>query len=222
MSVTIYQFAYSPYCIPISAALDAYGVSYRTVEVPLHRRDKIIRLTDGRYYQVPVLAHGGEVVFESGADTLDVARYVDREFAGGRLFPAPLEGIQRILIPHLENEVEAVTFRLADPLRIPEIADVVERTESVRHKERRFGPGCLEVWNREAPQWRRKAEALLMPFDLMLRNSRFLLGSEPVYADFALLGIVGALTFGGYIQLPKRCRAIARWRGELQLWRARG
>lgn len=219
MKTLVHQIAFSPYCVPITSALTAFGVSFRAIEVPVHRRDAIIKLTGGRYYQVPVLIHGKRVVFESGAETLDVARYVDHEFAAGRLFPAAKEGIQRILIPHIENEVEAVTFRLVDPLRIPEIKDVVERTESVRHKERRFGRGCLEEWRQEAPLWLRKAETLLTPFNLMLNDSKFLLGSEPVYADFALLGIVGALTYGGYVRLPKRCKSVARWRKDLEHWK---
>ncbi len=218
MALTIHQFDYSPYCIPITAALKALGVSFRAVEVRMHRRAGIIKLTGGRYYQVPVLQNGSDIVFESGPDTLDVARYVDRVFAGGRLFPAALEGLQRVIVGHIENDVEAVTFKLADPRRIARIEDVVERTENVRHKERRFGRGCVDAWRREAPALRRQAEALLEPFDLMAQNSPFLLGSEPVYADFALLGIVGNITHGGYVSLPRRLAALGRWRARLEKW----
>ena len=34
MSLTIYQMAYSPFCIPITAALRACGVAFETREVP--------------------------------------------------------------------------------------------------------------------------------------------------------------------------------------------
>ncbi|AHF92697.1 glutathione S-transferase [Opitutaceae bacterium TAV5] len=222
MKPTVYQFAYSPYCIPVTAVLRAFGVPFRTAEVPVHRRDAIIRLTAGRYYQVPVIVNGRSVVYETGPDTLDVARYIDRQFADGRLFPAPLEGIQRILIPHIENEVESVTFKLADPHRIPRIRDIVERTESIRHKERRFGKGCLDQWRRDSRILFRQAEALLEPFELMLHQSSFLLGDEPVYADFALAGTIGALTFGGHVPFPSRLTALTRWREELRKWTARG
>lgn len=219
MNLTVYQFDYSPYCIPITAALDACGVRYRTVEVAGHRRDAIIKLSRGRAYQVPFLLHGRRAVFESGPDTIDVARYVDRNFAAGRLFPADREGLQRILIPHLENEVEVVTFKLMDPHRIAQMRNVVERTEMVRYKERRFGRGCLEAWRRDASKLRRQAEALLEPFELMARQSPFLLGDEPVYADFALLGIVGNLTYRNYVKLPARFKSLRAWERRLRNFR---
>ncbi|MGH8019953.1 MAG: glutathione S-transferase family protein [Opitutaceae bacterium] len=218
MAITVHQFDYSPYCIPITAVLKAFGVSFRTVEVRVRRRDRIIKLTGGHYYQVPVLQNGSDIVYESGPDTLDVARYVDRVFAGGRLFPAAKEGLQHVIVGHIENDVEAVTFKLADPQRIAHIEDVVERTENIRHKERRFGRGCVDAWQREASALRRQAEALLEPFDLMVKDSPFLLGNEPVYADFALLGIAGNITHGGYAALPRRLAALARWRARLEKW----
>ncbi|MBP7142080.1 MAG: glutathione S-transferase N-terminal domain-containing protein [Opitutaceae bacterium] len=218
MKTVLYQVPYSPYCIAIAEALDAAGVSYRSVAAPLHRRGALIRITGGRYYQVPLLVHGKRMVYDESADGLDVARHVDREFWGGGLFPAVHEGMQRILIPHIENDVEAVTFRLTDPLRIPKITDLVERTEAIRFKERRFGRGCLEVWRKEAPVLRKKTFDLLEPFDLILRGSAFIFGKQPVYSDYALSGIIGALTFGGHVRLPKGLNSLERWRRDLKRW----
>jgi glutathione S-transferase len=219
MKLVVHQLDFSPYCIPITAALDALGVAYRTDEVSYGDRTKIIRLTRGRYYQVPVLEHGGKVIFETGPDTIDVARYVDRTWAGGRLFPSETEGLQRILVSHIENEIEGTTFKLMDPHRIDAIKDFATRVEHIRYKERRFGRGCLEQWKREAPALRRRAEALLEPFDLMVRHTPFLLGDAPVYADYALFGIAGNLTYGGYAKLPARLVALARWQRRLKAWR---
>lgn len=221
MNLTVYQFDYSPYCIPITAALDACGVRYRTVEVAGHRRSAIIKLSGGRYYQVPFLIHGRKPIFETGPETIDIARYVDRTFAAGRLFPPSHEGLQRLLIPRIENEVEIVTFKLMDPHRIAAISDLIERTEMIRYKERRFGRGCVEQWRRDAPALRRQAKALLEPFDQMLRQSPFLLGTDPVYADFALLGIVGNLTYRGYVKLPAGLKALPQWTKRLRAFRFR-
>jgi len=47
-------------------------------------------------------------------------------------------------IPHScddGDEVELTTFKLVDPHRIAAITDLVERTETIRFKERRFGRG---------------------------------------------------------------------------------
>jgi glutathione S-transferase len=87
MRLTIYQLEHSPYCIPISRALGALGLGFEERNVANGDRREIIELTNGAYYQVPVLAHDDKVIFESSPTSIDVARYVDKTFAGERLFP---------------------------------------------------------------------------------------------------------------------------------------
>jgi glutathione S-transferase len=111
MSLTIYELPHSPYCLPIKRILQALKQPFAVEDVPNWDRRKVIELTGGAYYQVPVLVHDGKVIFESGAESNDVARYVDGTFAGGRLFPGTLAGLQDILVRHLDDEVEGVTFR---------------------------------------------------------------------------------------------------------------
>jgi glutathione S-transferase len=218
MSVTVYEMAHSPYCIPITAALRACGVEFATREIPNWDRSELLRLTGGAYYQVPVLEHDGRLVFESGGNTLDVARYVDANFARGRLFPARLEGLQTIVVEHIENEIEGHTFKLVDIHYVPSIADIAERGMVVRHKERRFGRGCLAEWAANATKLRAEADALLDRFETTLRHSPFIFGEAPVYADFALLGIVGNLTFRGWNELSPVQTALAAWRERLTAW----
>jgi glutathione S-transferase len=222
MAVTLHQLEHSPYCIPIAAALRALDVPFRTVQVSYGDRTPIFKLTQGNYHQVPVLVDGAEVVFESAADTLDVAHFVDQRWAEGRLFPAAVEGLQRIVVPHLESDVEGVTFRLVDPGFFDTVTDERERMFFLRFKERKFGRGCLEVWRRQARQLRTQAEALLTPYDLMLQHNAFLLGDAPVYADYALLGIVGNLTYHGINQLPPRLKALRAWRKRIEAYRFAG
>ncbi len=219
MAIVVHQLEHSPYCIPITAALRALGVKFRTVQVSYGDRTPLFRLTRGQYHQVPVLVDGDEVVFESAPDTLDVARHVDRRWGGGRLFPAAVEGLQRIVVPHLENEVEGTTFRLVDPGFYDTLTDDRERMFMVRFKERKFGRGCIEAWRAQAPQLRVQAEGLLAPYDLMLQQNVFLFGAAPVYADFALLGIVGNLTYRGINKLPARLKALQAWRKRIEAWR---
>src|SRR5438045_4165681 len=158
-------------------------------------------------------------VYESGPETLDVARYVDATFAGGRLFPAALEGLQAIVIEHIENEIEARTFKLADIHYVPAIADVAQRGMVVRHKERRFGRGCIDLWRANAAQIRAEADALFARFDTTLRHTPFLFGDTPVYADFALYGIIGNLTFRGWNRLAPEQAALTEWCERLGAWR---
>jgi glutathione S-transferase len=216
MAVVLYDMAHSPFCIPAAEILRAAGVTCERREIPNWDRSEILRLTNGAYYQVPVLAHDGNVVFESGTETQDVAHYLDRTFAGGNLFPTPLDGLQAIVIDFLENEVEARTFKLVDPSYIDSIKDVAARGMTIRHKERKFGRGCVEDWRRNAAGLRREADALLDRFEITLRHSRFLFGNQPVYSDFLLLGILGNLTFRGYNELSSEQRALSRWKKELE------
>ena len=211
MNLTVYQLEHSPYCIPITRALGALGVPFATRNVSNADRREVIELTRGGYYQVPVLSHGAEVVFESSPSSIDVARYVDRLFAGGRLFPPAREGLQRITIPYIEENVESVTFKLVDPHYLRAIEDPVERAMVRRHKERKFGPGCEDRWEREKPALQKEAERLLSPFDLTLAHTPFLFGDTPIFSDFALFGILGNLTYREYNSVPAPLTNLAGW-----------
>lgn len=211
MSLTVYQFAHSPYCLPITRALEALDVPFAIRNISNADRREIIEVTNGAYYQVPVLVHDERVIFESSGDSLDVAHYVDRAFGGGRLFPAEHEGFQRLVVAHLENDVEGVTFRLVDPPYLAAMENVTERTMIVRHKERKFGRGCVEAWAAGREDLAKSARALLEPYELALQQRPFLFGDVPVYADFALFGILGNLTYKDYNRLPEGFEALAAW-----------
>jgi glutathione S-transferase len=211
MRLTVYQLEHSPYCIPITRALGALGVSYATRNISNADRREVIELTKGAYYQVPVLSDDAEVIFESSPSSIDVARYIERKFGGGRLFPLRWEGLQRIVIPYIENDVESTTFKLVDPLHLREIQDPIERAMVRRHKERKFGPGCEERWEQERPSLQAEAERLLSPFDLSLAQRPFLFDDIPVFSDFALFGVLGNLTYHQYNTLPASQRNLADW-----------
>jgi glutathione S-transferase len=211
MLITVYQLEHSPYCIPITRALGALRLPFETRNVSNADRREIIEVTNGAYYQVPVLCHDGKVVFESSPSSIDVARYVDRSFACGRLFPPAWEGLQRIVIPYIEENVEGTTFKLVDPHYLRAIGDPVERAMVRRHKERKFGPGCEERWEQERPALQIEAERLLSPFDQTLAHTQFLFGNQPIFSDFALFGVLGNLTYREYNSLPASLLNLAGW-----------
>ena len=216
MPTLIYEMAHSPFCIPITQMLYASGVQFEKREVPNWDRSDVIRVTGGTYYQVPVLVHDGRAIFESRSDSQDVARYVDRTFAGGVLFPKRLDGMQAIVCDFLENDVEGRTFKLVDPHYIDSIEDVVARTMVVRHKERKFGRGCVEQWRSDAAALRAEADDLLERFEITLRHSPFIFGEAPVYVDFLLFGIIGNLTFRGFNRLGEGQGALAAWNERMR------
>ncbi|MEI6872108.1 MAG: glutathione S-transferase family protein [Verrucomicrobiota bacterium] len=222
MSVVLYQMPHSPYAIPIRQALTACGAMHETRDVPNWDRGEVIRLTEGAYYQIPLLLHEDRVVFETGKDSLDVARYIDANWAGGRLFPEKLAAPNLCLTHWIEDALEGCTFKLADIHYIPAIEDIVARTMVVRHKERKFGKGCLEQWRRDAGIIRSELDGLLSRCESTLKNSPFLLGATPVYADFALFGVLGNLTYGGWNRLSQDQIALQSFVERLSIWRFGG
>lgn len=221
MPVQLYDLPHSPFCIPIRRILDAASTPYERIDVPNWDRRKVIEATHGRCYQVPVIAHDGTVVFESSPDSQDVARHVDAQFCGGMLFPAEHAGLQDILISYLENDVEGATFKVTDSFYVDSIPDLVNRVMVIRHKERKFGAGCVEQWKRERESLRRAAEAHFARFNAMLAASPFLLGDRPVFADFLLYGIIGNYTWNNWNEIPPSMADLTRWVERIEAFRFR-
>ena len=217
----LYHFDRSPFCISIIQAARAGGLEPELIGVSNADRSELIRVTNGASYQVPVLADGDRIVCESGPDSQDIAEYLDAHYLRGRLFPMPLQGWQTIINQYIENTVEEVTFKVCDAAVIPTVADVIERTLLIRHKERKFGVGCVERWQRERPTMIAEANRLLRPFEQTLHHAEapFLFGSAPVYCDFLLYGILGNYTFQDTLPFPAELPALRAWRDRLQAFR---
>ena len=215
----IYQFAQSPFCIAVTQAVRSAGIEPELVDVSNGDRSAIVRLTSGAYYQVPVVADGERLVYESRSDSQDIAAYLDEHYLNGRLFPARTRGWQMIVNRYLENEVENVTFKVCDAALIPAIADVVERALIVRHKERKFGHGCIERWIQERENLIAEATRLLCPFEQTLAHGGFLFGTTPVYSDFLLFGILVNFTFRDAAPFPADLPALRAWHKRLASFR---
>ena len=221
--LNIYQFAHSPFCIAVIQSLRAAGIGPELIHISIADRSEIVRLTDGAYYQVPVLTDGEQIVYESGPDSQDIATYLDDHYLGGRLFPAHTRGLQAIVNRYLENDVESVTFKVCDAVLIPTMPDVIERTLTIRHKERKFGIGCVQRWARERENLVAEAVRLLRPFEETLAHGGpFLFGATPVYSDFLLFGILRNFTFCDGDQLPTGLPAVEAWQTRLTHFRYEG
>lgn len=215
MALTIYQMPHSPYCIPITQALIACGVDFLTVDVAPHTREEVVAASGEKFYQVPLLTDGGKIIGESSGESLDVARHVDRKYARGRLFPKRLEAPNLCLTRFIENDLEGAGFKLTDPFHLATIRDPLARALLIRHKERAFGRGCIDAWTRDRKALAARFDTMLAEFETTLRESPFLLGETPVYADFALFGVVGNATWNGWNKLSAKRRAITAWRRRL-------
>lgn len=216
----LHELSHSPFCIPVRRILEAHGRSYERVAVPAWDRRELARLTGGAYYQVPVLEDGGRIVHETPEDPLAVARHLDAGVVGGSLFPTHCAGLQELVIGHIEDTLEGLGFRLSDPGHVDAIEDLGERVMVIRHKERKLGVGCVERWREEAPQLAAAFEAALAPYELRLGHSDFLFGDEPVYADYALFGVLGNAQGSGDYTLGENLVHLQRWEQRIATFSA--
>ena len=209
----LYQYAYSPYCIPIELALRHSGLGYDIVNLNVGDPTPIVKLTKGDYYQVPVLEDlfSHEVIFDKSPDGCDVPRYIDNLAPLMRLFPPEVDGLNKIFIHYIENECESYSFKICDAYWEKWIKNDVERGLQRRHKERKFGVGCLDQWLRDIKQLTETFHDRIQPFEKILGTTPFLTGDKPVYADYALCGVIGNFLFPGVTTLPENCLMLEAW-----------
>lgn len=212
--IELIQFPWSPYCLVQRRLLEASGAKFKITNVPNGDRRLIWKLTRERYYQVPVLKDGRNVLFETGPDSQVIAKYLDEKLALG-LFPREWAGVQSILWRYFENEVEGVGFKLND-IHWREMVPKSDSLGFVRHKERKFGRGCLDLWRRQQADLLIEMAGLLRPCEQMLVGKKFLLGDRPLFVDFDLYGMVANFLYSGHYELPSEDGLLRDWFARMQ------
>jgi len=208
--IELIQFPWSPFCLVQRRILEFSGTPFKTTNLKLTGdRSPIWKLTKERYYGVPIIRDGKTVVFEVDEDSQVIAKYLDGKLELG-LFPAELRGLQSILWRYIENEIEGVGFKLND-VYFKEFVVKADQVAFIRHKERKFGRGCLEQWRAQRKDLFKKLEANLVPFEQMLLHRPFLLGERPYFVDFDLFGILENFLYTGRYKLPARHKQIQQW-----------
>src|SRR5207249_7673984 len=94
--IELIQFPWSPFCIVQRRILEFSGARFKITNIPNGDRSLVWRLSKQRYYGVPIIRDGKSVIFEMGADSQVIAKYVDSKLQLG-LFPWELEGAPLIL-----------------------------------------------------------------------------------------------------------------------------
>lgn len=208
--IELIQFPWSPFCLVQRRLLEFSGVRFKITNLKLTGdRSPVWKLTKGRYYAVPVVRDGRNVVFETGEDSQVIGKYLDQKLGLG-LFPAELEGEQSILWRYIENEIEALTFRLNDA-HYREFVSKPDQLSYIRHKERKFGRGCMDQWRADQKKLQAQLTERLLPFEEMLTYRPFLLGTRPRFVDFDLLGMLDNFLYSGRYKLPARHPQIQKW-----------
>lgn len=207
--IELIQFPWSPFCIVQRRLLEFSGARFKITNIPTGDRSLVWRLTKQRYYKVPIVRNGKTVIFEMGDESQVIAKYLDSKLGLG-LFPWELEGVQSILWRYIEGEIEAVGFKLND-IYWREFVPAADQLPFLRHKERKFGPGCLAAWQADQKALLALLEHRLLPFEEMLLFRPFLLDARPRFVDFDLYGMLGNFLHSGHYRLPAAHDRLRQW-----------
>ncbi len=207
--IELVQFPWSPFCIVQRRILEFSGVKFKLTNIPNGDRSLVWRLTRQRYYGVPIIRDGRSVIFEVSDDSQVIAKYIDNKFGLG-LFPWHAEGVQSILWRFIENDIEGPCFKLND-IYWQELVPASDRVRFLRHKERKFGRGCLVEWRKQQDELLRQLERVLVPFEEMLMCRLFLVDDRPRFVDFDLFGMLGNFLYSGHYRLPPPHTQVKKW-----------
>ncbi len=207
--IELIQFPWSPFCIVQRRILEFSGAKFKLTNVPNGDRSLVWRLTRQRYYGVPIIRDGKSVIFEVSDDSQVIAKYLDSKLKLG-LFPWDLEGVQSIVWRYIENDIEGLAFRLND-IYWQEMVPPPQRLVFLRHKERKFGRGCIGQWKGRQKELLRQLEERLIPFEEMLLHKPFLLDQRPRFVDFDLFGMLGNFLYSGHYRLPAKHNRLGQW-----------
>jgi len=211
--IELIQFPWSPFCIVQRRILEFSGTKFQITNIPSGDRSLVWRLTRQRYYGVPILRDGRNVIFEISEESQVIAKYLDGKLKLG-LFPWTLEGVQSVVWRYIESEIEGLTFKLND-IYWKEFVPAREQLVFLRHKERKFGRGCMEVWASQQELMLAQLAEKLIPFEEMLIDKPFLLGSQPHFVDFDLYGMLENFRYSGHYRLPSAHTRLRKWHSRM-------
>jgi glutathione S-transferase len=207
--IELIQFPWSPFCIVQRRILEFAEAKFKIINVPNPDRSLVWKLTRERYYGVPIIRDGRHVIFEIDNDSQVVAKYLSEKLQLG-LFTPEWRGVQMILWKYIENDIEEPCFKLND-VHWKEFVPKKDQLAFLRHKERKFGRGCLEQWACESPQLLQQLEQRLVPFEQMLVTRPYLLDFRPRFVDFDLYGMLSNFLFSGHYKLPAAHTGVIHW-----------
>jgi glutathione S-transferase len=207
--IELIQFPWSPFCIVQRRILEFASVKFKITNIPNGERSLVWRLTKERYYGVPIIRDGRSVIFEVSEESQVIAKYLDAKLKLG-LFPWDLEGVQAIVWRYIESDIEGAGFKLND-IYWQEMVMPFDRLRFVRHKERKFGRGCLNQWRAQQQELLEQLSQKLVPFEEMLLHKPFLLDHRPRFVDFDLYGMLANFLYSGHYRLPAAHTQIRKW-----------
>lgn len=210
-AMKLYRFAYSCYARFVQAAIGLAGAACEVVDVPYGDRDDLATITGG-WIQVPVVVTDDGTVLTDSRRIMTTLCATDARFAS--LVPAADAAAVWAYVDWAQGALEDVAFRLASPKLARRFKRPFERALFTFIKERRYGAGCVDAWERDADALAARFEELLTPTLATLAARPFVCGDQPTLADAALYGQVAMLEYGA----PERLAALA---APFHAWKAR-
>lgn len=207
--IELIQFPWSPFCIVQRRILEFARAPFKIINIPSTDRTLVWKLTKQRYYGVPIVKDGRQVIFEISEESQVVAKYLNERLSLG-LFPQELRGVQSILWRYIEDEIEGPCFKLND-IHWQEFVPKREQLAFLRHKERKFGRGCIDQWREEQNMLLEQLSEKLIPFEQMLVTRTYLLDTRPRFVDFNLFGMLSNLLYTGHYRIPEAHTGIEQW-----------
>ena len=215
--IKLYRFDYSPFVRKVQMVLDLMGAEYQAVDVPYGDRTELAELTGG-YIQVPVLTADGEVI----TDSRNICRWLVTRPSGQWLVPPERAGAIWAFSDWCDGTFEDIMFRIATPRIARRFTRLADRALFVFIKERKYGTGCVGLWEREHEALIGRAADLLEPALQTFKRQSFVFGGEPTLADAALYGQFMMLKVADP-GLPARVwKAVDPWMSKLEQWRRHG
>ena len=211
--IELIQFPWSPFCLVQRRILEYSGKPFKIINIPPGDRSLVWRLTRQRYYGVPIIKDGRTVVFETNEFSQVIAKYIDGKLQLN-LFPKSWQGIDRMVWRNIEDLVEGCVFRLND-IYFEEMVPKKEQLAYLRHKERKWGTGCVDKWRAEQPALLAQLTENLIPYELMLASRPHLLRDETHFVDFDLWGMLANFLYSGHYQLPAAHVRLNEWYGRV-------
>jgi len=203
----LYRFEYSCFARKVQMLLDLLGLKYESVDVPYGDRTDLVAITGG-YVQVPVL------VDDRGTVTVDSRAICEALLCGPdaeRLVPAPWQGPIWAYADWCDGPLEDLMFRLASPDVRRSFARPADRAMFTFVKERKFGRGCVEEWERGAAELAARIRQLLVPTAATLAQQPFLFGDRPTLADAALYGQCAMVRVAGVELVATLAPGLREW-----------
>ncbi len=197
-TITLYQFATSPFCAKVRKILDFKGLDYRVVEVDYLERKELL-LTSNQLMVPALTLEDGDTI----ADSDRIAARLDELYPDPTIFPLEWRGVHLALASYFEGAFEDIMFRAMLPDEISHYGRQGRDREAFYRliRERKYGAGfCDEAIGNHAAHWAR-ALAVIAPLDETLSARAFLLGRIG-YADFALYGQLSYFALTGELKIP--------------------